>query len=202
MDGTERSHLVAGLVVCTGGLLVAMAAIERLSSPTLRALGGRELLIMAGLLIIGVAIAILGGCEAAGVSLLPNILPSIVACVGATFAVIDVVRIYLDSWRWYGDPEGPLTAVPSSSNWSLFFGAVLSGGGGVLLALGRLGVFSRAKQNPGLSKTRTGDLPKTYHANRWWMRDGSGSVLVWDDQAQAWSPWVHGRDPGLPPGWS
>ena len=122
--------------------------------------GGREQLIMAGLVIMGLAVAILGGCEAAG----------------------------------------PLTAVPSSSNWALFFGAVLSGGGGVLLPFGHLGVFARAGQKPDLSKTS--DVAKTYHANRWWMRDGSGSVLIWDDHAQAWSPWVHGRDPGLPPGWS
>ena len=174
---------------------MTLAALERLSTPAVWALGEREPLIMVGLLITGVALAILGICEAAGFSLLPNILPSLIACLGAMFAGIDAVRIYVDSLRMLGAPPGPLAvAVPSSSTRLLFFGAVLSGGGGILLEL--------VKKKPDLSKTGTGDLPKTYHANRWWMRDRSGSVLIWNDQAQAWSSWVHGRDPGLPPGWS
>ena len=179
-----------------------MAALVRLSSPTLRALGGRELLIMAGLLIIGAAIMILGACQAAEYAVLPSVLPPAVTFVGGMLAGIDVFRIVVDSQRWLGDPPGPLAAVPSSSNWMLLFGAVLCGGGGLLLAPGRLGVLPASKQNADLSKTRTGGLPKTYHANRWWMRDGSGSVLIWNDEAQAWSPWVPSRDPSLPPGWS
>lgn len=204
MDQTQRSHLVAGLFVLIGGLLVTMAAIERLSSPTLRALGGREQLIMVGLVIVGVTVAILGGCEAAGFALLPDLIPASLACIGAMLAGVDAARIFIDSLRWLGDSPGPLgAAVPSSTNWALFLGAVLAGGGGGLLALARLGVFPRVEQKPWVSpKARKGDVAKTYHANRWWMRDGSGSVLVWDDQAQAWSPWVRGRDPGLPPGWS
>ncbi len=201
MDQTQR-RLVVGLVVVAGGLLVTIAALERVTSPTLRALGEREQLIMAGLLITGVAVIIVGACEAAGFALLPNILPSAIVCLGAMFAGIDVFRIFMDSLRWLGAPAGPLAAVPSSSNWALFFGALFSFGGGLVMALARLGVFPSTKQSPDLSETKTGDLAKTYHANRWWMRHPSGSVLVWDDQAQAWSPWVHGRDPGLPPGWS
>lgn len=201
MDQTRR-HLVVGLVVVTGGLLVTVAALERVTSPEVRALGEREQLVMAGLLIVGVAVIVVGACEAAGFALLPNVLPSAFVCVGAMFAGIDVFRVFMDSLRWLGDPPGPLAAVPSSSNWALLFGALVSGGGGLLMALAHLGVFPRTEQNPDLPKTRRGDGAKTYHANRWWMRDPSGSVLIWDDQAQAWSPWVHGRDPGLPPGWS
>ncbi len=181
---------------------MTMAALMRLSSPVLRALGGRELLIMAGLLIFGVTVMILGACAAAEYALLPSVLPPAIAFMGAILAAIDVVRIYLDTLRWLGDPPGPLIAVPPSSNWALLFGAVLCGGGGLLLAPARLGVLPRTEQNPDLSQTRTGDLEKTYHANRWWMRDRSGSVLIWNDEAQGWSPWVHGKDPGLPPGWS
>ena len=192
MDRTQR-HLVAGLVVLLGGLLVGMAAIERLGSPTLRALGGREQLIMVALLMIGVAIGILGACETAGFAPLPNILPSVIVCVGAAFAAIDVFRIYVDSLRWLGDAPGPLGAVPPSNNRMLFFGALLSCGGGVLMEL--------ARQKDGVPEAKAVDSSKTYHADRWWRRDASGSVLVWDDQAQAWSPWVDGRDPGLPPGW-
>lgn len=114
MDQGQR-HLVVGLVVVAGGLVIALAALERLSSPTLRALGEREQLIMAGLLTTGVVVVILGASQAAGVALLPNILPSVIVCLGGMFAGIDVVRIYADSFRWYGDPAGPLTAIPSSN---------------------------------------------------------------------------------------
>lgn len=200
MGQTQRSSLVPGLVVLTGGLLVSMAALERLSSPTLRALGGRELLIMAGLVIAGVAIAILGACDAAGIALLPNIFPSVIACLMGVFAWIDVIRIYLDSWRWYGDPAGPLADIPPPNNWALLLGGVLCFGGGIAMA--RLGVFARTQRSPVVSEAEACDPAKTHHANRWWMRDGSGSVLVWDDQEQAWSPWAEGRDPALPPGWS
>ena len=197
MEQTQR-HLVSGLVVVTGGLIVMMAAIERLSSPTLRALGEREMRIMGGLLLVGLALMIRGACEAAGISFLPDIVPSILVCLGAMYAAVDVARIYLDTLRWLGSAPGPLAAVPSSNNWLLLFGALVSGGGGVLMAI----AAEQTNRSPDRSSTSAGDVAKTYHANRWWMRDGEGSVLIWDDQAQAWSPWVEGKDPALPPGWS
>src|SRR5687767_9249601 len=39
MDQTQRGHPVAGLIVFAGGLLATVAALERLSSPAVRALG-------------------------------------------------------------------------------------------------------------------------------------------------------------------
>jgi hypothetical protein len=202
MEQSQSRHHAAGLIIATGGLFVSMAALDRLSTPALRELGPREQLIMWGLLIIGIVIGILGASEAAGFALLPGVVPAAIAGFGGLAGGVDAIRIYLDTLRWLGDSPGPLAAVPSSSNWTLFVGGLLSGGGGFLLSLGRLGIFPRVKPTPDLSMTATGDLAKTHHANRWWMRDRSGSALIWDDQAQTWSPWVPGRDPELPPGWA
>lgn len=113
-------------------------------------------------------------------------------------AMADVVRILEDWFTFWG--KKPLAVIPNSSFLFLFFGAVLSGVGAFLLMIGS--TDARTKQIIALSNTGPGELPKTYHADRWWMRDRSGSVLIWDEQAQAWSPWVPDTDPGLPPGWS
>jgi hypothetical protein len=199
---------VVGLLVFAAGLLATFAGLDRLGTPELRALDLREQLIMAGLLLGGVVVASLGVCEAAGLTPLPDAPTSALLWLAGMLGVVDVCRIYIDSLRMLGAPPGPLAAVPSSSNWALFIGAIVSGGAAMLLGPARRGVFPGDKQDPARFRT-TGELEKTpvdrektYHADRWWMRDRAGSVLVWDDQAQAWSPWVEGRGPELPPGWS
>lgn len=206
MDKTPRTQLVVGALIFAAGVLATFAGLDRLGTPEVRAADQRELLVMAGLVLGGAVVAVLGACEAAGLTLLPAAPTSAILWVGGMLGVIDVIRIYIDAMPLLGSAPGPLAAVSEASNWALFIGAVVSGGTAMLLGPARRGVFPGDKQDPArwtppIVRAKN-ELEKTHHADRWWMRDPSGSVLVWDDQAQAWSPWVEGRDPELPPGWS
>src|SRR5687768_555003 len=131
MDHTKRRQDVAGALILIGGVFVILAALDRLGTPAVRALGESERLIMFGLLIVGAAMMTLGAFELGGRPLLPSVFPSVLVAIGGVLVVIDLLRILDDYFTWWG--EKPLDVVPHSSFWFSFFGALISGGGASLL---------------------------------------------------------------------